>query len=137
MARAHGLIRSTCECATMVIILLVLTQAALSAQESSEAGIGRIDRNRDTLIGRSEYHNYLRESFFLFDADKNGVVNAAEISVATKQRYNDEKFSTFDANDDGGLDINEFQRALSLDFEAADSNKDGALSGEEFGRYFD
>ena len=43
---------------------------------------------------------------------------------------------TFDADNDGGLDLPEFQRAFALDFEAADINQDGALDFKEFEAYF-
>jgi Ca2+-binding EF-hand superfamily protein len=87
------------------------------------------DRNRDGKIGRVEFLERMREAFFFVDANKDGFLILEEYQRI--QGADPRGFARADRNKDGKLSIDEFLKAVTEDFDAADKNDDGVLDEEE------
>ena len=87
------------------------------------------DRNKDGRIGRIEFLERMKEAFFFIDNDKDGSVVVAEYQLI--QVGDPRRFSAADRNKDGKFSLDEFLKAVSVDFDEADKNDDGVIDEEE------
>ncbi len=87
------------------------------------------DKNRDGKIGRVEFLERMREAFFFVDANKDGFLTLEEYQRI--EGADARGFARADRNKDGKLSIDEFLKAVTEDFDAADKNDDGVLDEEE------
>jgi Ca2+-binding EF-hand superfamily protein len=87
------------------------------------------DRNKDGRIGRVEFLERMKEAFFFIDNDKDGAVVSAEYQLI--QGGDSRRFLAADRNRDGKLSLDEFLKAVSVDFDAADRNDNGVIDEEE------
>jgi Ca2+-binding EF-hand superfamily protein len=87
------------------------------------------DKNRDGKIGRVEFLERMREAFFFVDANKDGFLTLDEYQRI--EGADSRGFARADRNKDGKLSIDEFLKAVTEDFDAADKNDDGVLEEEE------
>jgi Ca2+-binding EF-hand superfamily protein len=87
------------------------------------------DRNKDGRIGRVEFLERMKESFYFIDNDKDGSVVVVEYQLI--QVGDPKRFAAADRNKDGKLTLDEFLKAVSADFDDADRNDDGVIDEEE------
>src|ERR671923_1138785 len=87
------------------------------------------DKNRDGKIGRVEFLERMREAFFFVDANKDGFLTLDEYQRI--EGADSRGFARADRNKDGKLSIDEFLKAVTEDFDAADKNDDGVLDEKE------
>ena len=87
------------------------------------------DKNRDGKIGRVEFLERMREAFFFVDANKDGFLTLDEYQRI--EGADSRGFARADRNTDGKLSLDEFLKAITADFDAADRNDDGVLDDAE------
>jgi EF hand len=87
------------------------------------------DRNKDGRIGRVEFLERMKETFYFIDNDKDGSVVVVEYQLI--QVGDPKRFAAADRNKDGKLTLDEFLKAVSADFDDADRNDDGVIDEEE------
>lgn len=124
-----------------IVVLLIaavgLTPHVVSGEDKPapdrQALFDRMDVNKDGKIDRAEFQHWLKEAFFLLDANKDGMLSLQELQQA--QSFIDAgQFTRADRHHDGVLDMVEFSNTLTQDFEAADQDRDGTLNRQEFAR---
>ncbi|HST45289.1 MAG TPA: calcium-dependent protein kinase 21 [Luteimonas sp.] len=101
------------------VVLALLLAGAAGAQQSAVDATGdylqRMDLDRDGLVGLSEYQDWLSYGFDAMDADRDQVLQAAELpggrgKAVTRAEYRARLATTFnrqDRNRDGRLDARE------------------------------
>ena len=97
----------------------------LLADESSSAYFARTDTNSDGAISSEEYRHRMVEVFYAADADRNGVLQAEELSVSSAD------FASADSNGNQKIELREFLNRRMRDFRVADQDGDGLLSEAE------
>jgi Ca2+-binding EF-hand superfamily protein len=117
---------------------LLMTIALLSATLVGAQGQPRLtrqqimafaDTNGDGTIDRLEFLERMREAFFFVDANRDGVLTLDEYQRL--EGADPRGFARADRNHDGKLSLEEFLKAVNEDFDAADTNNDGVLEEEE------
>ncbi len=89
------------------------------------------DKNKDGVIDRTEFRDWMTDAFFHKDVNRKGYLVFEDV----KDTMGAEAFKTADKNGDGRLSLQEFLDAVSQDFEACDRNKKGAITDQEIGDY--
>jgi Ca2+-binding EF-hand superfamily protein len=117
---------------------LLMTMALLSATLVGAQGPPRLTRQQlmafadtdgDGTIDRLEFLERMREAFFFLDANKDGFLTLEEYQRL--EGADPRGFARADRNHDGKLSLTEFLEAVNADFDAADTNHDGVLDDEE------
>jgi len=129
MRSRHGVL------ALATSLVLVLGAGWVLGQTTAQppdlkAHFQRIDKNRDGLIDREEWHQAAVDGFFFRDKDKKGYLTVEDLKEASP-----EAFKAADRSSDGRLTLHEYVNAMFRDFEAADVDKDGTLTYQELETY--
>ncbi len=100
--------------------------------------LDRADANKDGAISLDEIRALREVRFTEFDRDKDGVVDAAEIDTAVRERV--ERMSKrivrrFDKDRDGTITRDEFNRFAEERFTWLDLNDDGQVTKDEMPRF--
>jgi hypothetical protein len=116
-----------------VTVAAVLAAGRVAAQPTPPAYDPRVafretDTNGDGEVDQAEFIERMTEVFFNADADKNGVLTAAESQATLVQTRN---LDAADTNHDGVLTLHEFLRAREQDYEHVDANRNGELEIDE------
>jgi Ca2+-binding EF-hand superfamily protein len=94
----------------------------------------KYDANRDGEVTTAELNAGLRADFNAADADRDGVLNLAEMRGVNQRRLESDGSSAtplIDWNQDGHVDFQEFAAAPRSLFTQLDRNSDGTLSADE------
>ncbi len=106
----------------------VAAKEKTSTSDTSQRMLDRMDRNVDGQISAEEYRNAMMRRFDARDADKNGVLEGAEIPSAW-----------FTGDDikaaEGKVTLDAFAAALPVIFDRFDRNHDGQLDHDEIAAY--
>ena len=115
----------------MTIALISSTLVGVQGQPrlTRQQIMASADKNKDGKIGRIEFLERMREAFFFVDANKDGFLTLEEYQRI--EGADARGFTRADRNKDGKLSIDEFLKAVTGDFDAADKNDDGVLDDEE------
>ena len=104
---------------------------------SWDAFAARFDGNKDGKVSKDEILGK-QPAFDRVDADKDGVLTAAEIESAKKaagkgqQKGKKGFLERFDADKDGRVTLAEFNSRRAKGYEDMDTNKDGLVDKAEF-----
>jgi Ca2+-binding EF-hand superfamily protein len=115
------------------VLLVAHTASGADKPLDKRAVIQSADTNGDGRIDRVEFHQRTTEAFFFIDANKDGFLTTDEL-LAAVPGADPQRIKAADRNGDGKIDIYEYHRALSRDFDAADTNDDGVLDVQEVER---
>ena len=115
----------------MTIALISSTLVGVQGQPrlTRQQIMASADKNGDGKIDRVEFLERMREAFFFVDANKDGVLTLDEYQRI--EGADPKGFARADRNHDGKLALEEFLKAVNEDFDAADTNHDGVLDEEE------
>jgi len=115
----------------MTIALISSTLVGVQGQPrlTRQQIMASADKNGDGKIDRVEFLERMREAFFFVDANKDGVLTLDEYQRI--EGADPRGFTRADRNHDGKLALEEFLKAVNEDFDAADTNHDGVLDEEE------
>lgn len=94
----------------------------------------RYDANKDGSITQDEITTNRAAAYGEFDADKNNAMTLQEFQNLWLKMRNEQmvrEFQRFDANGDGNLTLDEYQRPLANIVAEMDQNGDKALSLED------
>ena len=92
------------------------------------SGQAQMKKSADILVFSGKSEAGLKESFAVFDTNKDGAVGRTEFRLQTGQM-----FFVRDKNMDSHLTPNEIPNAAPKVFASADTNGDGRLAPHEFG----
>lgn len=89
-----------------------------------------LDRNHDGRVEVSELPERAREHLAAADADRDGVLSAAELAAHHEQRQA-ERFARIDTNGDGAVTEAEVEAGRWAHLQAADADHDGRVTRAE------
>jgi Ca2+-binding EF-hand superfamily protein len=113
---------------------------AAFAGPDSDKHFKMMDTNGDGKVSRAEHASAAKEMFAQCDANRDGVVTAAEMDAATAakgekpgkdDKTSAEKIQVIDQNGDGQLTTAEHEAGTEKMFAQMDKNGDGSLSKAE------
>lgn len=101
----------------------VLLLAGMSAQAQpatpglklSPEQMQQLDKDKSGDVSRQEYQEFMEASFTRLDANKNGVLERAELPASVT----DEQFAVMDVNRDGKVTRAEFMNQVMADYDEA------------------
>lgn len=99
-------------------------------------GFEKVDANADGSVTFDEFAKPIMERFDTADADKNGAVNAEEITAAIDggrraERMAERLITRFDINKDGSVSKDEIENRQKKMFALLDLDDSGSISKEE------
>lgn len=119
----------------MTSIILLATLAALQSPLDPVALFVTADRNNDGVVTRAEFLVARNINFDRLDRDRNGTLQAAELSTAapgmTARMAVRSGFGLFDQNGDGRLSRQELRQGPTVAFDRADRDGNDRLTRAE------
>lgn len=131
----------------LTVLAIAGTTLSASAHEGGKRGhqgprveFSDLDANADGQLTAAELDAHAAARFAEADTNGDGVLNAEELAARSDREVSErmekriaKMIEKMDANDDGGLSLDEMQRRDSAEMIAKlDTNEDGTVSAEEF-----
>lgn len=112
----------------LTIALALSVPVLASAQEGNSQMMSRehfdqLDTNKDGVVSRAEYQQFMEGAFTKLDTDGNGMLSKEEAGAVLTP----EQFNNVDADKNGQLSRKEFMTQVMADFDRHDRNGDGQL----------
>jgi Ca2+-binding EF-hand superfamily protein len=127
--------------------------AAAPSGSPADAFMQKLDKDGDGKVSLEEAKAPQKEQFTKMDTDSSGTLDAAEAGASFKDQVPPEMLEamqergmpdpgeTFvknlDTDDDGSVDLTEFEQPSAKSFAAMDKDGDGGATKEEASAYFD
>jgi hypothetical protein len=114
--------------ASLIAIPLVLATAACSGHKDDKAAnaVAPAGFVPPTALNRTDFVSILDRHFTQYDLNHDSILQASEVP----ERHHD-RILSFDANHDGEITLDEFEKGGLARFDEADRNQDQVLTGEE------
>jgi hypothetical protein len=91
----------------------------------------KADKNNDNYITKDEFESHIKSKFSEYDTNKDGKIDMEEFG-AKKSPEALKEFTFMDRNGDGFVNADEFYKAALQKREDLDFNRDGKISREEY-----
>jgi len=114
-----------------VIAILTMIVFAAGPVLAADKAFQKADKNKDGKITRQEYTHATSKAFDALDKNSDGVLTKEEIQSNDKIDA-DKLISETDANRDGKILKQEYQKAAQQRFHSMDKNKSGHIDYNEW-----
>jgi len=113
-----------------VLTILAFVSFSMSLAFAADDAISKGDKKEDGKISKQEYMDATARTFTAYDKDGDGILRREEIKAI--KGIDVEKFlKETDANRDGKIVKEEFNKAAEKRFNALDKNKNGYIDKNE------
>jgi hypothetical protein len=114
--------------ATLIIVPLLFALGACSGQkdDSTINAVAPAGFVPPTALNRTDFLDLLDRHFNKYDVNHDSILQAGEVPERRRDRI-----MSFDANHNGEITLDEFEKGGLARFDQADRNRDRVLTGEE------